>query len=250
MKKVTAKTHWVWTAAGALEDPERIVGQPIPGDSKRAPSAWVKNGHVIDKCECDLLPEYRATKEKLERKRGELKQTRDKAKEKRLKLMAVITLPTTFQTERESLEAEIATLESDMKTLGEMISGVEYSLEWLETGRRPGSKRGVERLAAYQREKPIDPVQLQAYIAKTSSGGAVQAERISDKERERIEFALGELSPRERECYEMVIGGGLSYGETAEITGLSKSSIQWFVDEAKKKLHHHSRQVDLFDLIT
>lgn len=247
--KVTAKTHWVWTTAGALLEPERIVGQPIPGDSKRAPSAWVKNGLVIDKCECDLLPEYRATKEKLERKREELKQERDRKKEERTKLMAKVTLPTTFQTEREEIEASIAALEADMRTLGGMISDTEYSLEWLETGRRPGNKRGIERRAAYQREKPIDPVHLQAYIAKTSSGGAVQADKLSDRERERIEFALGELSPRERECYEMVIGGGLSYGETAEITGLSKSSIQWFVDEAKKKLHHHSRQVDLFDLI-
>lgn len=247
--KVTAKTHWVWTEAGALLEPERIVGQPIPGDPKKAPSAWVKNGHVIDKCECDLLPEYRATKEKLERKREELKQLRDKAKDKRLKLMAVITLPTTFQAERESLEAEIAVLESDMKTLGEMISGVEYSLEWLETGRRPGNKRGVERLAAYQREKPIDPVQLQAYIAKTSSGGAVQSERISDKERERIEFALGELTPRERACYEMVRGNGLPYSEAAELLGIEKSSVQWFIESAEEKLRHHANQTDLFDYI-
>ncbi|MEW9106799.1 MAG: hypothetical protein AB2769_15300, partial [Paenibacillus sp.] len=93
--KVTAKTHWVWTAAGALEDPTRIVGQPIPGDPKRASSAWVKNGLIIDKCECDLLPEYRATKEKLERKREELKRERDRKKEERTKLMAKVTLPTT-----------------------------------------------------------------------------------------------------------------------------------------------------------
>ncbi|EJW14440.1 Fis family transcriptional regulator [Paenibacillus alvei] len=198
----------------------------------------------------DLIPEYKDTRKALQRKREELKRLRDSKKEERTKLMAKVTLPTTFQAERDDLEAAIVALESEMKTYGEMISDSEFILEWLETGRRPGNKRGIERRAAYQREKPIDPVHLQAYIAKTSSGGAVQVDRLSERERERIEFALGELSLRERECYEMVIGGGLSYGETAEITGLSKSSIQWFVDEAKKKLHHHSRQVDLFDLIT
>ena len=35
-----------------------------------------------------------------------------------------------------------------------MIRDCDYILEWMETGRRPGNKRGVERLAAYQREIP------------------------------------------------------------------------------------------------
>ncbi|EHQ63661.1 positive control sigma-like factor [Paenibacillus dendritiformis C454] len=178
---------------------------------------------------------------------------RDELKERQgrwLKMVGKITQPTIPYDKAEKIAAEIAALESDMSFLSAMISDREYDIEWMETGRRPGNKRGIERRAAYQRERPVDPLKLQAYVSKSCSGGAVQADRITDRERERIEFALGELSPRERECYEMVIGGGLSYGETAEITGLSKSSVQSFVDEAKKKLLHHSRQVDLFDLLT
>lgn len=197
----------------------------------------------------DLIPEYKDTRKALRRKREELKCLRDAKKEERIKLMAKGTLLTTFQAEREDIEAAIAVLESEMKTYGEMISDAEFILEWLESGRRPGNKRGIERRAAYQREKPIDPVQLQAYIAKTSSGGAVQAERISDKERERIEFALGELTPRERACYEMVRGNGLPYAEAAELLGIEKSSVQWFIESAEEKLRHHANQTDLFDYI-
>lgn len=202
-----------------------------------------------DKYECDLIPAYRATKKVLELKREELKQLRNSVKEKSLKLMGKVTLITTLRQEREEIEQEIVSLESDMKTLGEMIRDVEYILEWLETGRRPGNKRGVERLAAYQREKPVDPLKLQAYVANRSSGGAVQCARIPDKELDRIEFALAQLTPRERECYEMVRGNALSYGETAELLGIERGSVQWFVEAADTKLRHHINQADLFDYI-
>lgn len=63
-----------------------------------------------------------------------------------------MTLPTTSQAERDDIEADITALDSEIKTLGEMILDTEYRLEWLDTGRRPGNKRGIERRAAYQRE--------------------------------------------------------------------------------------------------
>ncbi|MCY9513295.1 sigma factor-like helix-turn-helix DNA-binding protein [Paenibacillus apiarius] len=197
----------------------------------------------------DLIPEYKDTRKTLQRKREELKRLRDEKKEQRARLMGKVTLPTTFQPDRETLEAEIATLDSDMKSLGGMISDAEYILEWLETGRRPGNKRGIERLAAYQRERPVDPLKMQAYIAKTSAGGAVQAARITDKELDRIEFALGQLTTRERECYEMTRGNGLSFAETGRLLDIDKSTVQSYVGLAEEKLRHHTKQADLFDYI-
>lgn len=197
----------------------------------------------------DLIPEYKDTRKALRRKREELKLLRDAKKEERIKLMAKVTLPTTFQAEREDIEAAIAALESEMKTYGEMISDAEFILEWLETGRRPGNKRGIERRAAYQREWSVDPMKMQAYIAKTTAGGAVQAARLSDREIDRIEFALGQLSPREKECYEMIRGNGLSYAEVAEMLDIQRGTVQAFVESAEDKLSFHSRQADLFDYL-
>lgn len=197
----------------------------------------------------DLIPEYKDTRKALVHKRDELKQMRDKLKERRLKLMGKITQPTIPHAEAEQIAAEIAALESDMSFLSAMISDREYDIEWMETGRRPGNKRGIERRAAYQRERPVDPLKLQAYVAKSCSGGAVQAERITDRERDRIEFALAQLTPRERECYEMIRGNGLSYAEAAEILEIERGSVQWFVESAEEKLKHHTRQTDLFDYL-
>ncbi|WP_374020056.1 sigma factor-like helix-turn-helix DNA-binding protein [Paenibacillus thiaminolyticus] len=197
----------------------------------------------------DLIPEYKETRKTLVHKRDELKQMRDELKERRLKLMGKITQPTIPHAEAEQIAAEIATLESDMSFLSSMISDREYDIEWMKTGRRPGNKREIERRAAYQRERPVDPLKLQAYVAKSCSGGAVQAERITDRERDRIEFALGQLSPREKECYEMIRGNGLTYAEVAEILDIQRGTVQAFVESAEEKVRYHSRQADLFDYI-
>ncbi|MNW38085.1 positive control sigma-like factor [compost metagenome] len=198
----------------------------------------------------DLIPEYKDTRKALKRKREELKALRDEKRERIIKLKGLLTLPTTFNAERECLEADIAALEGEMKTIGSMVSDAEYVIEWLETGRRPGNRRGIERRASYQRDRPVDPIRIQAYITKASSGGFVQVVSVTDRERERIEFALGELTPRERACYEMVRGNSLPYSETAELLGIEKSTVQWFVESAEEKLKHHINQIDLFDILS
>jgi positive control factor len=34
----------------------------------------------------------------------------------------------------------------------------------MSTGRRPGLRRGIERRAAYQKERPFDPILIQTYF--------------------------------------------------------------------------------------
>jgi RNA polymerase sigma-70 factor (ECF subfamily) len=135
--------------------------------------------------------------------------------------------------------------EADKQTIGEMISDCNYTLEWLETGRRPGNRRGIERRAAYQRERPVDPIVLQTYIRPETRHTAT----VSEEDRQRIENILGRLTPRERECYVMVIGSGLSYAEAAELVGVAKGSVQSFVDSAKKKIQKILCEGDLFDFM-
>lgn len=121
----------------------------------------------------------------------------------------------------------------DKKAISGMISDCEYVIEWLSTGRRPGNKRGVERLAAYQREKLMDPLRMQAFVSNAKAGSP---SNLSDWERFQIEDALSRLSERERDCYVMAHGECFSFGEIANMLGLSKGSVEEYVERAQKKI--------------
>ncbi|MFD1955975.1 sigma-70 family RNA polymerase sigma factor [Paenibacillus thailandensis] len=113
------------------------------------------------------------------------------------------------------------------------ISDVHYAIEWLHTGRRPGNKRGIERRAAYQREKLVDPMVLQSYASKVNSRSG---STLTEEQRFKLEQALCRLSPQEREIYEMAHGQGLPHSEIASLLAISKGSVDKVVQRAQKKV--------------
>lgn len=145
----------------------------------------------------DLLDSYRETRKSLKRMQGRLK---------------------------ESAERQI---------IGEMISDTELVIEWLETGRRPGNKRGIERRAAYQREKLMDPVRMQAFVYRGTAGSPAN---LTDWQRIQIEEALCVLSERERECYVLAHGQGFSHEYIADLLGISKGSVDSYLARAQEKI--------------
>jgi positive control factor len=123
---------------------------------------------------------------------------------------------------------------TERQLLSEMIGDVEYVIEWLETGRRPGNRRGVERLAAYQREKPMDPIRMQAFVANSTAGSPAN---LTEWQRQQIEDALCVLSERERECYVLAYGECFSHAEIAELLGISKGSVETYIKRANAKIN-------------
>lgn len=120
------------------------------------------------------------------------------------------------------------------RLLEEMERDLEWSLEWMETGRQPGNRRGVERLAAYQRERPIDPIHFQRYAVQPLYGQ--EEHTLSNEDMRRVEEALSLLSPLEREVYIMSRGKGLSYREIAGLLGVAKGTVQKMIERAEKKM--------------
>lgn len=121
----------------------------------------------------------------------------------------------------------------DIKTLKGAASDVNFAIQWMHTGRRPGNRRGIERRAAYQREKLMDPILMQSFVANSTSGSPAN---LSDFERFEIEDALSRLTEQQRACYEMVHGQGYSYAHAASILGISKGAVQISVNRAQKKI--------------
>lgn len=131
------------------------------------------------------------------------------------------------------LRTQIDALESEKKVLGEIISDCEFVEEWMITGRRPGGKRGIERRAAYEREKLMDPTHMQSFVHPEGCGSP---STIGDTERERIEAAMQTLSPRERECYTLAHGECYSLSEIGKLLKIAKGSVQVHVRNAQQKI--------------
>ncbi|MFC4075240.1 sigma factor-like helix-turn-helix DNA-binding protein [Salinithrix halophila] len=123
---------------------------------------------------------------------------------------------------------------SARQTLSEMIRDLEYAIKWMTTGRQPGNTRGIERRAAYQRERPTDPIHFQRYAYKEAFQ---QPEcTLSDWDMWRVEDALSSLTKLEREVYMMKVGQGFSMEKVASLLGLTKSSVQTMLGRSQKKM--------------
>jgi positive control factor len=114
-----------------------------------------------------------------------------------------------------------------------MISDVNYSIEWMHTGKRPGNRRGIERRAAYQREKLMDPLRMQAFVHQHNAGSPAN---LSESQRFQIEMALQLLSERERECYTMAHGDCIPHADIARMLKITKGSVSQLVNRAQKKI--------------
>jgi positive control factor len=136
--------------------------------------------------------------------------------------------------------------EEDKKIISGMISDLVYALEWMKTSRMPGNRRGIERRAAYQREKPFDPLLMQKFFRSSDPvykwDDHEKEHVITEWDRQRIEDALSVLTKREREVYLMSRGYSLSYSEIANYLCISSSSVQTMIERAEKKIQKRKNE--------
>lgn len=145
-------------------------------------------------------------------------------------------------------------LKSDKKIIEGIIEDLEFAISWMETGRLPGNKRGVERLAAYQRERPFDPLLMQKYFRNMDEqlyewDDHNQEHSITSWDEERIEDALSVLSKREKEIYLMSRGQCLPYSQIAKYLGIKKATVQDTIKRAERKISKRINE-SLFCLIS
>lgn len=132
-------------------------------------------------------------------------------------------------------------LKSDMEPTRKaaLIANCDYAIAWLETGRRPGNKRGVERLAAYQREIPIE---LMDKYAAPAEPCRIQTHILRYQELLHMEYILSMLTDRERECYEMHVGGQRSTREIGELLGINHKTVHENIKRAENKIKQYKKR--------
>jgi len=129
--------------------------------------------------------------------------------------------------------------EEDRKIIASMESDLHYAIQWMKTGRNPNARRGAERLAAYQKEKPIDPIHIQRYVTKSVFE---QPEgEVSRHDLERIEDALSCLTEIEKEVYLMARGHCIPRSEIALMIGVERGTVNKILTRADEKVKERTK---------
>jgi len=107
----------------------------------------------------------------------------------------------------------------DAKTVSGMLSDMRYALDWMRRGRRPGSRRGAERRDIYRRRELL-----------------ASAEPLTEDERQRLIDCVAVMTERELTCWLLHMAHGLTFQEIGDRLGLSRRTVQQYVERARKKV--------------
>ncbi|OXM17333.1 sigma factor-like helix-turn-helix DNA-binding protein [Paenibacillus herberti] len=138
-----------------------------------------------------------------------------------------------------------ATDKAERRVLAEMVAECDYVIDWLETGRRPGSFTGAERAVRVQ---TWDPSILDSY-SSPNSRWVIERDKssrdLTDDERFRIEEAMRDLSQRERQCYMLNVVDGMTFEEISRELHVGRSSVQKYIERAREKIEN-TKMTSLF----
>lgn len=138
---------------------------------------------------------------------------------------------------RESTEnkPDKSAAERDMSNLSSASDSLRFAIEYMETGHVPGSRYGISRMSTIRREVKLDPQNYQ-FIQKAFLK-QVPVEKLDQHQQELLNDLLQQLTPREKEAFELVRGRGYSFEKARQMMKVaSRGTIQNLVDRAQNKL--------------
>lgn len=122
----------------------------------------------------------------------------------------------------------------DLTQINSMIESMEFSMEWMETGRQPGTFKGIDKKNIYQRQS-FASMDFIPDITEQLDEGPKQLYMTAE---EKIILAdiFASLSLRERQCYILHKGSGLSMGRIADEIGIKRRTVQQYIERAREKI--------------
>lgn len=128
----------------------------------------------------------------------------------------------------------------DLTQINSMIESMTFSIDWMATGRQPGTYRGAEKRAIYQRQY-IESMETIPDIVEQLEEDHKHL-YISKDERLILADIFASMSHRERQCYVLHEGQGMSMGKIAEEVGLKKRTVQQYIERARQKVRDRVQQ--------
>lgn len=128
------------------------------------------------------------------------------------------------------VKEELTELDLQDKTLiNSMINEMEFVIQWMMSGRYPDARRGADRSGAYT----LDPELLEAVVPNRA---VTEERKLTADEQWLLDDVLADLTKREKDVFTLVRAEGLSFEYTAELLGISKSSVQTYLERAERKI--------------
>lgn len=124
----------------------------------------------------------------------------------------------------------------ELSQINSMIDSMTYAMEWMETGRDPSVYRGIDRQRQYQRQF-FESVETIPDIVE-ELGIDINERRLEMDTEMKILLTdvFVSMSHRERECFILHSAEGLSMGQIAKRLGVSKATVQSYINRARKKV--------------
>ncbi|MDE3837920.1 RNA polymerase subunit sigma-70 [Bacillus methanolicus] len=135
---------------------------------------------------------------------------------------------------KNSLDQKDPAIKEDIKIINSMASDMDFVIEWLETGRQPGLRRGVDKRKIYQ-IKYLENMDLIPDISEQLEPRNKQL-YLSESQKRILLNIFSSFSLRERQCYILYAAQGLSMAEIAEELGIKKRTVQQYIERARKKI--------------
>lgn len=121
----------------------------------------------------------------------------------------------------------------EARVVGEMMSDINYALEWMRTGNQPNVKlQGTATKSIYTKRLLLNTNLFPCLDLETHE----QEQQLSDHKKKVIRFILSELSDRQLTCFLLHVAHMRTYAEIGEELGIKASTVQNHIERAREKI--------------
>ncbi|XID91049.1 sigma-70 family RNA polymerase sigma factor [Paenibacillaceae bacterium WGS1546] len=126
----------------------------------------------------------------------------------------------------------------EISIVGGMISEMAMAIEWMQTGRQPGTYRGIDRRGVYR-----EPFVLDKDLFPSLQEPESKPKRLTNEERDHVIQIIRSLTDPERNCFMLYVVDGVSQRKIADSLGLDRRTVRTNIARAYKKIENARSQL-------
>lgn len=131
----------------------------------------------------------------------------------------------------------------DKSLIKSMIRDTSKIIEWLETGKNPYYRAGIDIRYIYHTKSFNENYHTLQSIPDILDQVKEEPPKLTKEQKEIIIKLFLVLSERERDCFIMHAANGMSMQEIAEELGISKSTVQTHIERARQKAENVKKEL-------